>query len=201
MKFFHIQIWVPLYVTIFPHSTSRLQPFLSDFFSSIHLNLIKLSHFNLNSFTIALDGDALRFYFLVFSLYRESHVIYAFWRTNFAVNGKKSVNNSLVTFCANLNLDSECEKNCYKKYFCVGLCRMAKTCLITFFRVVIAAIYMCILHLCRTAPKSMKKHLKIASLSINEFWYQYWASLDDETIQLELFVLLSRDQLKTRFFY
>lgn len=149
----------------------------ATFFLSIFLFYwIKPFSLQFNNCTIALYGDALKALFTQTLCSIESRVIYAFWRSNIAVNGKMSVNNSLVTFfLRKLKISTAVWAGREKKllqeviFLCWTLSN-GKTCLFTLLLLQSA----CAFNLCRTAPKKkntsnlMNIHINIEHLSSNQ---------------------------------
>lgn len=137
---------------------------------------IKPFSLQFNNCTIALYGDALKALFTQTLCSIESRVIYAFWRSNIAVNGKMSVNNSLVTFfLRKLKISTAVWAGREKKllqeviFFCVGLCRMEKR--------VYSLCYCCNLHVHliyvelhqkKNTSNLMNIHINIEHLSSNQ---------------------------------
>lgn len=128
---------------------------------------IKPFSLQFNNCTIALYGDALKALFTQTLCSIESRVIYAFWRSNIAVNGKMSVNNSLVTFfLRKLKISTAVWAGREKKllqeviFLCWTLSN-GKTCLFTLLLLQSA----CAFNLCRTAPK--KEHFQLMNIHIN----------------------------------
>lgn len=149
----------------------------ATFFLSIFLFYwIKPFSLQFNNCTIALYGDALKALFTQTLCSIESRVIYAFWRSNIAVNGKMSVNNSLVTFfLRKLKISTAVWAGREKKllqeviFFCVGLCRMEKR--------VYSLCYCCNLHVHliyvelhqkKNTSNLMNIHINIEHLSSNQ---------------------------------